>query len=79
MRDVQNGEFPKGAKWLSHKVMQLKEKGARVILTVEFKDQIWVVHVFDKDSQATRKQHKDLVKTRLKTLREQHSDKGSIH
>jgi phage-related protein len=79
IRGVQNGEFPKGAKWWSPGVMQLKEKSARTILTVEFAGEVWVVHAFDKDSQATRKQHKDLVKSRLKVLRKKYTDKASIH
>jgi len=74
MRDVQNGEFPAGAKWfhgVGPGVIQLKSGAYRTIVTIEFDDIVWVIHAFTKDAakgRQTRKQHTDLVKQRVREL-----------
>lgn len=74
MRDVQNGEFPERAKWLTtvgSGVIQLKTNGYRTIVCVAIEDEVWAVHAFKKDSaesSETRKRHIDLAKQRVNEL-----------
>jgi len=74
LRDVQNGEFPDGAKRLRNAgpgAIQLTCRGYRVGLTIEIEPDVWVVHAFKKDAREgreTRKRHIRLIEQRVNEL-----------
>lgn len=85
LREVQKGKDPGNTKPLRHLgesgiseiVVDERQGTFRAVYTVEFKDAIAVLHVFQKKSKsgiATPKQQIDLILQRLKTARLQYQE-----
>lgn len=74
IRSIQDGEFPRTAKWwkdVGEGVIQLKAKGYRVIVTIALAGVVICIYAFEKDSRdgsRTREQHKRAVRTRMSRL-----------
>lgn len=80
LRDLQSGENEcPGVKWLAGfdvRVAEIKISGYRLTVTCEIGNRVYVLTAFKKDSavgKQTRKHEIDLIKTRVKNLKTEHS------